>query len=117
MNAIGFAVIDGDPIGIELGRGIGAARIERRAFSLCGVSCTLPIELRCRRLIETRLPSELEQPDRFQQAQRAERVGVGGVFRRLEADLDVALRGEIVDLVGLARWTIRIRLVASVMSP
>ena len=25
------------------------------------------------------------------------RIGIGGVFRRLEADLDVALRGEIVD--------------------
>ncbi len=28
-------------------------------------------------------------------------VGVGGVFGRVEADLDVALGGEVVDLVGL----------------
>ena len=42
-----------------------------------------------------------EDADRFQQAQRAERVGVGGVFRRLEAHLHMALGGEIVDLVGL----------------
>ena len=42
-----------------------------------------------------------EDADRLEQAQRAERVGVGGVFRRLEADLHMALGGEIVDLVGL----------------
>ena len=44
---------------------------------------------------------EAEDADRLQQAQRAERVGVGGVFRRLEADLHVALRRQIVDLVRL----------------
>ena len=42
-----------------------------------------------------------EDADRFEQPQRAERVGIGGIFRRLEADLHMALRGEIVDLVGL----------------
>ena len=31
----------------------------------------------------------------------AERIGIGGVFGRLEADLHVALGGEVVDLVGL----------------
>ena len=29
---------------------------------------------------------------------RAERIGVGRIFRRFKADLDMALRGEIVDL-------------------
>ena len=38
---------------------------------------------------------------RLEQAQRAERVGIGGVLGGLEADLDVALRRQIVDLVGL----------------
>ena len=32
MNTIGFAVIDGDPIGIEFGRRVGAARIKRCRF-------------------------------------------------------------------------------------
>ena len=58
-----------------------------------------------------------EDADRLEQAQRAERVGIGGVFRGLEAHLDVALRGEIVDLVGLISCTMRMRLVESVMSP
>ena len=36
-----------------------------------------------------------------EQAQRAERVGVGGVFGLFERHRDVALRGEVVDLVRL----------------
>ena len=42
-----------------------------------------------------------QDADRLEQPQRAEGVGVGGVFGRFEADRDVALGGEIVDLVGL----------------
>ena len=44
---------------------------------------------------------EAQDADRLEQAQRADAVGVGGVFGRLEADLDVALGGQVVDLVGL----------------
>src|SRR4030095_1084443 len=36
-----------------------------------------------------------------EQRELAQRVGVGGVFRRLEAHLHVALGREIVDFVGL----------------
>ena len=44
---------------------------------------------------------EAEDADRLEQAQRAERIGVGGVFGRLEGHRDVALRRQVVDLVGL----------------
>ena len=54
MHAIGFAVIDRDPIGIELGRGIGRARIERRLLVLRH-RLDLAVKLRGRGLIETRL--------------------------------------------------------------
>ena len=47
------------------------------------------------------MPFHAEDAHRLEQAQRAERVGVRGVLGGLEADLDVALRREIVDLVGL----------------
>ncbi len=40
---------------------------------------------------------------RLEQPERAERHHVGGVFRHLERDFDVALRAEIVDLVRLDR--------------
>jgi hypothetical protein len=41
MNAVGFAVVDRDPVGIELGGPVRRARIERRGFRL-GISWTLP---------------------------------------------------------------------------
>ena len=42
-----------------------------------------------------------QDADRLEQPQGAKRVGVGGVLRRLEAHLHMALGREIVDLVGL----------------
>ena len=36
IDAIGFAIIDGDPIGIQFSHGIRAARIKRRGFFLRG---------------------------------------------------------------------------------
>ena len=69
--------------------------------SFCGVSCDLTVELRGRRLIEAHPVLHAEDADRLQQPQRAERVGIRRVFRRLERHRDVALRREIVDLVGL----------------
>src|SRR5262249_977029 len=48
-------------------------------------------------LIEPHPLLELEYADRLEQSKRSERIGVGCVFRRLEADLHVALCGQIVD--------------------
>ena len=42
-----------------------------------------------------------EDADGFEEAKGAERVGVGRVLRRFKAHLDVALGGEVVDLIGL----------------
>ncbi len=40
---------------------------------------------------------------RFDQAQGAERHHLGSVFGNVERDLDVALRAEVIDLVGIDR--------------
>jgi len=42
-----------------------------------------------------------QDADRFEDPQCAECIRVCGVLRGLKADLDMALRGEIVDFVGL----------------
>src|SRR2546421_12021711 len=34
VNSVGFAIVDGDPIRVELGDGVGRARIKRRGFLL-----------------------------------------------------------------------------------
>jgi hypothetical protein len=52
-------------------------------------------------LIEAHSLAHLEDADRLEQAERAQRVCIGGVLGGLEADLNVALGGQIVNLVGL----------------
>jgi len=99
VKPVGFAIVHHHPVGVELRRGVGTARAERRLFVLR--RRRIAVELRRRGLVEARLLLEIEQADRLQEAERAEGVGVGGVFGRLEAHLHVALGGEIVDLVGL----------------
>ncbi len=61
----------------------------------------MPNSLGGRGLVEARLLLQAEDADRLEQAQRAERVGVRRVFRRLERHGDMALGGQVVDLVGL----------------
>ena len=96
VDAVGLAIVHGDPVGVELGGAIWAARRKRRRFVLRRVR-RVAVKLGGRCLIEPDTLFELENPDRLQQAQRAERVGIGRVFRRFEAHLHVALRGKIVD--------------------
>ncbi len=52
-------------------------------------------------MIEAASFRKVENPHGFEQAQGAEPVGIGCIFGRLETDQDMALRGEIIDLVGL----------------
>ena len=46
------------------------------------------------------LSFKTQDAHRLKQAKRAERIGIRGVFRRLEAHLHMALRREIIDFVG-----------------
>jgi hypothetical protein len=66
---------------------------------------------------KTRLLLQADNADRFQEPQHADGVGISGVFRAFEADADMALGGDIVDLSWLICCISRIRLVESVMSP
>jgi hypothetical protein len=97
MHAVGFAIIHRDPIGIKLGGRIGRARIERRRFRLRNL-LDLAEHLRGRGLVEPHAVLEAENADRLEQAQGTDGVGIGGVFGGLEAHLDMALGGQIVDL-------------------
>ena len=98
VQAVGLAVVHRDPIGIELGHAHRGCA-DRTASSRSAASpATIAVKLRGRGLIETHPLLHAEDADRLEQPQRAERIGVGGVFRRLEANLHVALRREIVDL-------------------
>ncbi len=100
MHAIGFAVIDRDPIGIELCRRVRRARIERRRFLLRNLP-HLAEQLGGRGLIEASLGFAAEDTNGLEQAQRSKPIGVGRIFRRLERDLHMRLRREVVDLIRL----------------
>lgn len=100
VHAVGLAVIDRDPVGVELGAGVGAARVEGRGFLLRDF-LHQTVQLGGRGLIEAGLLFQTQDADRFQDAQRADAVGVGGVFRLFEAHCHVRLGSEVVDLVRL----------------
>ncbi len=100
MDAVGFAVVDHDPVGVKLGRGVGRTRIKRCLFALRNF-LDQAVKLRSRRLVKAGLVFQLQDADGFQQAQRAGTVGIGRIFRRLERHLHVALGGQVIDFVGL----------------
>ena len=100
IHAIGFAVVHGDPVGVHLGHGVGAARVERRGFLLRGF-LHQAVEFGGGCLVELGFLFQAEEADGFEQAQRADGIYVGGVFRGFEADGDVGLGAEVVDLVRL----------------
>ena len=97
VHPVGFAVVHDDPVGIELGHRVRTARIERRRLALRRLAHPA-VELRCRGLVEAHGFLDAENAHGLEQPQGADAVGLGGIFRRLEAHLDVALGCEIVDL-------------------
>ena len=97
VHAIGLAVVHRDPVGVELCHGIGTARIERRQLALRRLT-HLAEQFGRRGLVEAHPILHLQNANRLEHAQRSEGVGVGRVFRRLEAHLHVALCRQVVDL-------------------
>ena len=101
VDAVGFAVVHQDPVGVELGGCIGAARIEWRCLRLRHLLYEA-VEFRGRGLIEAGLAGRPKNADGLQETQCAERIAVGGIFGRFERHLHMGLRRKIVDFIGLA---------------
>lgn len=99
-HAIRLAVVDGDPVAVELRDAVRRARVERRRLALRRLD-DLAVELGGGGLVEAHVLLEPAGADRVEQAQRAEAVDVAGVLGHLEGDLDVRLRTEVVHLRGL----------------
>ena len=100
IHAVGLAVVHGDPVGIELGYGVRAARVEGGSFLLRGFLYQA-IQLAGTGLVEADFLFHPQDANSFQHAQSAHAVYIGGVFGGFEADGHVALRAQIVDFVGL----------------
>jgi hypothetical protein len=100
IDAIGFTIVDSDPVGVHLRHGIRAARVERRGFLLRGLLYQT-IQLRGRCLVELGLLFQSQDADRFKDTQCTDTVSVSRVLRGLEGHGHMAHRSQVVDLVRL----------------
>ena len=99
-HAIRFAVIFRYPKTILFGHAVRTARIERRSL-LLWYFLHFAEQFRGRCLIDATLLFHAQNAYRFEQTQRADRIGFGGIFRHIETDFDLTLRCQIVDFVGV----------------
>ncbi|GAR17435.1 hypothetical protein NGUA05_03531 [Salmonella enterica] len=100
VNTVGFTVVDGDPVGVQFRYRIGGTRVERRGLFLRNF-LHQTVQFRGGGLVEPRFLFKTEEADRLQQAQRAHRIHIGGIFRRLKRHRHVAHRAQVVDLIRL----------------
>ncbi len=99
MKAVSVAIIHRRPVGVELCRRIGAARREWRLFVL-RMGRAVAEEFGCGSLVEAACLAEPQDSHGFKQPQRAERIGIRRIFRRFKTHLHMALRAQIINLVG-----------------
>ena len=99
VNAVALPVVDGDPVGVELGHAIRATGIEGRGLRLRRFH-HLAVHLRAGGLVEADLGADsvLTVADRLQQPEGAHGGHVGRVGGLVETDPHVALGREVVDL-------------------
>ena len=97
IHAVRLAVVDRDPVCIQLSDTVRAARIEWRRLALWGLD-DFSVELGSRGLVEARMLVKPDGTDGVKEAQSAEPIDIGGVFCHLKRDFDVRLSTKVVDL-------------------
>jgi hypothetical protein len=97
VHPVRLAVVDRDPVRVQLRDAVRRARVERRRLAL-GRLDDLSVELRRGCLVETDVLFEAACADGVEEAESAECVDVPRVFGHFERYLDVRLRAEIVYL-------------------
>ena len=101
-HPVALPVVAGDPVGVELGHAVRAARVEQRVLVVARagpVVVEAAEHLRRRGLVEPRLLLHAGDPDRLEQVEHALGGDVGGELRVAERVADVADRAQVVDLV------------------
>ncbi len=101
VHPVSLTIVNGDPIGIKLGRRIGRTWVERRGFTLRHLPDPA-VKLRGGRLIESDAAFHAEDANGFEQTQGPDRVCIRGIFGGFETHLYVGLGGEIVDFGWLS---------------
>ena len=98
-HPVGFAVLLDDPEAVELRDGVGRIGMERRALVLRHL-LHLAVQLGGRGLVDAARLLQPREAHGLQDAQDARRVDVRRELGHVERDLHMALRREVVDLVG-----------------
>ncbi len=83
-HPVGLAVVHRDPVGVKLRHALGATRVEGGGLLLRHL-LHQTLELAGARLVSAGFLGEAKHPHRLQDAQSAQGIGIGGVFRRLVA--------------------------------
>ena len=99
VHSVALTVVNCDPVGVDLGGSIWTARIERCFFAL-RYGLHQPVHLRAGGLVKTGFGGHL--PHRVQQPDRSDGGCIAGELRDIEANPNVALSGQVVDLAGLS---------------
>src|SRR6476469_572275 len=95
-----LAIVDRYPVRVKLRDTIRRSRIERRRLTLRGLD-DLSKHFRRRRLVESNLLKHTEDSKRLEKTERSHCIRIRRELRRVEGNLNVTLRAEVVDLVGL----------------
>jgi hypothetical protein len=99
-KVVGFAVVNGEVVGVRFGAGVGRAGVERSHLVLRH-GLDLAKHLRGGRLIVADFLAYARLDDGLEDALGTETGDVSSVGGDVEADADMALGGEVVDLVWL----------------
>ena len=97
VEVVALAVVDGDPVAVDLRHPVGTARIEGGALRL-GHLLHLAEHLRGAGLVEADL--RIDRPDRVEHSGHAQRGGLTGQHRLAPRGLHEGLGGQVVDLGG-----------------
>mmetsp|Transcript_14834 Transcript_14834/g.30585 ORF Transcript_14834/g.30585 Transcript_14834/m.30585 type:complete len:350 (-) Transcript_14834:231-1280(-) len=100
VHAVSFTVVDQDPKGVLLGDSVRGTGVEGSSFGL-GHILDLSVKFRSRSLVESNLLFHARSTDGIKHTKHTQTIGVGGVFRHVETDLDMTHGSQVVDFIGL----------------
>src|SRR3974377_2467521 len=100
MKPIRFAIIDCNPVSVEFGRGIWTTWVKWSLLRL-GDLCSLPVQLRGRSLIKTNAFLHWKDAITLNHHNGANRIRICGVLGGFKTHLDMALRRQVVNFIGL----------------
>ena len=100
IHVVRLAVVHRDPVGIELGHAVGAARVEGSGFFLRSL-LHFAVKLTSACLIDPSFCCQPQHAHCFQKPQRAKCIAVGGVLGSFKAHRHMALSTQVINFIGL----------------